>query len=466
MRARSELRPYQRAAVEAAEASPQKALFMAVGDGKTIAAETVLLDLGVWPALVVAPAMVVEMDVWGEEARAWAHTQHIEVRSVIGTPRQRLETLIHSRSKEFVDVVSYENLRWLLDTTDVAKHYKAIVFDELSKMKTPGSKRFRAMRSLIPKIPVRLGLTGTPVGNHLLDLWGEMYMVGADKPLGPRFGDFRDKWFEAIDYYERVWRLKCCPRCPDCCDHDKGCECHAEARRLLRERIAPWVVTRPRNLTITGAPEVQFNKIRVPMPKRILDLSEGLMKNLWTTLPTGTELETASASATGVKLRQFAGGCVYTDKEGTWELAHSEKLHALGEVLDELQGEPAIIYYEFKHEKQAIARMLKARGASFGFSDEKHNLVAWTHGYLEVLLAHPLSTGFGLNLQRGGHHVIWYTLPWPWERFKQGNGRLARPGQPSPWVTVTMLVCGPVDDVVATVLERKGAVDDEVLHSE
>lgn len=463
MRGRAELRPYQADSVERIKPAPQKALLMDVGDGKTITALTALYDLGAWPALVVAPAMVAEMDVWGEEAREWQHTRHLEIIPLTGTPTQRQRIL--EDSEAHVHVVSYENLRWLAETARLAKHYKAIVFDELSKMKTPGSKRFRTMRHIIPKMDVRLGLTGTPVGNHLLDLWGEMYMVGADKPLGPTFTAFRDRWFEPIDYYERVWRLKCCPDCPDHCDHDLSCRCHKAQRAKLRELIAPWVITRPRGAPI-GAPDVQFNPVRIKMPAHIERLSKDLMKDLFATLPSGTGLEALSVSTVAMKLRQLAGGAVYTDKKGAWELVHECKLHALEEVLEELQGEPALVYYEFKHEHQAIRSMLKRRGLTFGDGDEHHNLIEWKHRRLEVLLAHPLSTGFGLNLQTGGHHVVWYTLPWSWERRKQGIGRIARPGQPSPWVTVTDLLCGPSDAMVSTALARKGVVDDEVIHAE
>lgn len=445
MRPRSALRPYQVEAAGEAVCDDGRAIFLEVGDGKTVVAETALVDTGAWPALVVAPAQVVATNVWGEEAAQWEHLQHLTVAPIAGSVQRRLRQVF--REPPHIETVSYENLLWLTETIDIEKRYTSIVFDELDKMKTPGTKRFRRMRRKVPLLPVRLGLTGSPVGNHLLDLWGEMFMCALDKPLGPRFVDYRDKYFEALDYYQRVWKLKDpVAALPD-----------------IRQRISPYVYRRPKG-TPSPSPPVRLNPIKVEMPKAVAELSEKLVKELWAKLPSGVELEAIESSALAIKVRQLAGGAVYTDKEGTWEAVHDEKLKALDNLLDELQGEPALIYYWYQHEGTRIHRRLAGRKYA-SLASNPDALHAWNRGELEALILHPQSSGRGLNLQRGGHHVIWFSLPWSWLMFMQGNGRVARPGQLAPWVTAHELLCGPADARVAAVLQVKAAVEHEILHA-
>lgn len=458
------MRPTQVAAAAAAALVPNLALFLEPGQGKTAAILTALDVVRAWPALVVAPAQVVVADVWGKEARQWDHLRHLRVTPLLGGPAARDAVL--ARQPEHIEVVSYENLVKLHHAVPLASRYRSLVLDELSEMAHAGTKRYRALRNVVQLIPRRHGLTGSPVPNHYLDLWGELFMVAGEAPLGPRFGDFQSQYFEPIDYLGRVWRLKCCEVCLGPRHQCKGlwrhCECHRRQVADLKRRIAPYVFTLPRG-TPSPNPPVRVNRIEVPMPVVTAELSRKLLKDLWAKLPSGVELEALAASTVAMKLRQLAGGAVYygETRDKKWEAVHDAKLLALDTLLNELQGEPAVVFYEFRHEAERIAKRLGGRVTVLG----PGVIDRWNAGGIEVLLLHPQSAGLGVNLQGGGHHVIWFALPWGWKAFIQGNGRVARPGQAAPEVTAHELLCGPSDEWVAACLDRKGFADREILYS-
>jgi SNF2 family DNA or RNA helicase len=465
-------------ALAAAEAAKRQrlAILLEPGYGKTVITATALCDLGAWPALVVAPAAVVEAGVWERELAAWAHTRNVTVVPLVGPAPKRERQL--GRDPPHIEVVSYENLLWLTDAVEIDARYRAIVFDELSKVKTPGTKRFRRMRGRAANIPVRYGLTGTPVGNHLLDLWGELFMVAGPDPLGPTFGAFKSKYFEPIDYFQRVWRLKCCAKCktPDGCavEYRGRCACHKAQLADIRARVKPYVYVLPPQPAVQ-IPPVRVNPVRVTMPAVAARVSAELLHQLWAELPNGAELEALSRSSVAGKLRQLAGGAVYLGSPGAlgeeavqegpakWEEVHTAKLDALDTLLDELQGQPALVFYQFRHEATRIKQRLSGRRWADLATAGSKAIEAWNAGQLEVLLLHPASAGFGLNLQAGGHHVIWFALPWSWELWKQGNGRVARPGQAASWVTAHQLLCGPADSMVELALQRKGRVERDLI---
>ncbi len=461
--------PHQKEAIRRAVAQRRLLLLLAPGDGKTAVALTALTESGALPALVAAPALVAETDVWGEEARSWEHLRHLRVAPVAGSPARRLAVL---RQRADVYVVSYENLMWLTDVRGdlYEAGFSSLVFDEVSKMKAPGTKRFRRMRARSMAVPFRLGLTGTPVGNHLLDLWGEGFVVGGPRVLGPRFGDYRDEHFQPYDYYRRVWGLKGMRRDTS----GRPTVRTPESRRhetAIHRAVRPWSYARP-TAERPGVPPVREVVRRVPVPPELDREMTELRGRLWTTLPSGAELEALQASAVATKLRQMAGGAVYLSRdlsrgdaelsEGKWEEVHGEKVRALLELVDELQGEPLLVFYWFRHERERLLAALGGRAAAL----ESAGAVAdWNAGRVEVGLAHPQSAGLGLNLQGGGHHAAWFTLPWARWQYDQGNGRLARPGQAAPEVVAHLLLCGPVDDDVAAVLRTKGETEQRLMNA-
>jgi superfamily II DNA or RNA helicase len=439
LRKRDELYGYQQASIERITSSKQLAVFLNMGLGKTVITLTALAEMGARRVLVLAPASVVELDVWGEEARAWQHLSGVRVEPVCGTVKQRTAKLMRicSRVETNVDVVSYENVMWLTDNIDREK-YDAIVFDELSKVKHPGTSRFKRLRAWAREIPLRVGLTGTPVGNHLLDLWGEMFMVAGEKPLGPRFTEFRSEYFAPQDFQMRSWALK-----------------RPELELEILKRVKPHAFSLDPVEARTRMPELRVNPIELRLPPAVAKMESDLAQTCATELDGGVELTALSASALGMKVRQLASGAVYHDIEGHWTTVHAEKVDKLEEMVEAMQGEPLLVFYWFRHElERLLVRMPWAKQLS-----QPGALEAWNRREVPLLLAHPASAGHGLNLQHGGHNVAWFTLPWSLELWKQANGRLVRLGQKSQVVVAHVLMAGEVDHMVMGVLEEKGRVE-------
>jgi hypothetical protein len=339
-----------------------------------------------------------------------------------------------------VDVINYELFVWLCDTVDLEKRYGAIVFDELSRMKTPGARWFKRMRTRSSKIPIRFGLTGTPVGNHYVDLWGEMYAVGGEAPLGPSKALYCAQYFTAIpvnEYGAKIWSL------------NHGCA------DLINARVKPWAFSLD-PADAPPLPPVQVNEIYVPLPAGVRKLGNDLAREMRAELASGRELVAVMAGARAAKMRQLASGAVYLE-DGRWEEVHSAKMDALEEIIEEQQGRPLLVFYWFRHELERMqARFPQLRTLTHG------NIEEWNTGKIEVLAVHPASAGHGLNLQFGGSDVVWYSLPW-WELFTQGNGRLARPGQKDPFVMAHVLLAGDGDVAILQHLRECEAAERRLL---
>lgn len=437
MRPRSALFPFQaNKMAPRIKDDPCVAAFVGIGYGKTGGTLTALVDMGMPKTLVVAPKRVAKR-VWNAEAAIWEHTKSVRVNSLLGDgyatlpPDKRLIRLMH---KSDIDVISYDLFKWLTEQVNVNKYYQAIVWDELDKMKTPSAGWFKAMRYHTEEIPIRIGLTGEPTGNSYRNLWGEMFAVAKDKPLGPRFVDFLMTYFTAYPVAENVkaWALN-----------------YGAAEKIL-SRIKPWAFSID-SKDAPPLPPVQVNPIYIDLPKYVKDLSAELARELRVWMKSGVELEALSTSTLATKVRQMAGGAVYIDLAkgfGPWEEVHTEKLDALEDIVDELQGKPVLVFYWFKHE---LARLLKrfpqARVIKGKLEEDE-----WNAGKIEIGLMHPASAGHGLNLQFGGFNQVWYTLPWSWIFYSQANGRLPRPGQLSPFVMSHCLLAGDADTAILEAL--------------
>jgi hypothetical protein len=199
------------------------------------------------------------------------------------------------------------------------------------------------------------------------------------------------------------------------------------------------------------------------MPASVAAQAETLTRDLIVALGDGIDLQALSASTLAMKLRQFASGAVYTGGGDKWTPLHSEKVDAALDIVDELQGEPCLVFYWFKHEKERLLKRFQGAGKVVATADDKDAFDLWNDRRVEVLLAHPQSAGHGLNLQHGGHNILWYALPWSHELWVQGNGRLARTGQTARQVNAHVLLCGAADWRVLAALDQKGDNEQALL---
>lgn len=453
MRPRSALFEDQRLAAAEIVRRRQVAVFLEPGRGKTAATLTALCDLGKFRTLVLAPARVADT-VWHAEAAEWEHLRRLRVLPATGDQAQRRGVL---ESGCDVVVLSYDNFPWLLSRYDASQFFDAVVFDELDYMKSADAVRFRRFRGSVRHIPVRVGLTGTPVGNHLLDLWAEMYMVAGEKPLGPTKGEYVARYFApgaVVNGRVVTWTP------------------HAYAQREIEQRVRPYAFTLPPSPDAPRLPEVRVKTVALRLPARVEEQMDELHESFKTELDSGEELFTYTSAAASVKLRQMASGAVYHSppdalgapppEKRTWEAVHAEKLLALQDLVGELQGEPLLVFYWFQHERDRLLAHFQGKAREL---DGAAAIAAWNRREVEVLLAHPASAGHGLNLQGGGHHAYWYTLPESLTKWMQGNGRLARHGQRSPVVFAHVPVAGRVDRRAVDRISRKDAVQAQLLEA-
>ena len=456
--------PYQEYAIRRIVEEPAVGLLLDMGLGKTVITLTALHELiydrfEVRKALVIAPKKVAEAT-WQAEAAKWEHLRELRFATVLGTEKQRLAAL---EAEADVYVVNRENVVWLVETAGKRPRspsapapsgrepfgwpFDMVIVDESSSFKSPSAKRFRALRRVLPRVKKVVILTGTPAPNGIGDLWAQVYLLDRGERLGKFVSHYRERYF---DY--NPWRHEYAPK--------------PGAFEAVQARIADICVSM-RASDWLQLPERIVRDVPVLLEGAALAAYRKLEKEMLISVD-GEDVTALSAAALTGKLLQLCGGCVY-DEAGTAHTVHTAKLEALGELLEALNGEPALIFYGFRHELPGITRALEQSGRTFRVLSGADDVTAWNAGKLGALVAHPASCGYGLNLQEGGRHVVWYTLPWALELYQQANARLYRQGQDKPVVIHRLLakVEGgtTADDDVAEALEGKADVQAALIEA-
>jgi SNF2 family DNA or RNA helicase len=422
------LRPYQDDAADFLYERDRAMILAPVGAGKTaitLTAMQAMLDDGLvkrW--LVVAPKRVCT-DVWPVEAPLWSR---IAPALAVGTPAQRNAALISAAS---VVVTNYDNLDKLTDLSG----FDGIVFDELTRLKNPSGKRFKALEKLLEPVKVRWGLTGSFTSNGLEDVFGQCKII--DQPLlGRAKGAFMQQYFICINRDFGQWvpapgaleqvmaRIKPATFVLDPGDY--------------KDKLPPCNVVEVRPTFVDRAP---YEKMKRDYVVKFGD----------------DRVIAQNAAAVTTKLQQMASGFVYNREAGDKSIWFSDhKFDRLAELLDENQRANTIVVYNYQEE---LAE-LKRRFPHAATIDEPDAIARWNAGKIELLLIHPKSAGHGLNLQHGGCHMVFVSLPWSLELYEQTVGRLHRGGQPhAVWVYV-MLTDKTIDERIWASLHDKRAVSD------
>lgn len=431
--------PYQRAAVRWVLDHPRCCLFLDMGLGKsaiTLTALRQLLDTAeIRRALVVAPKKVAE-STWTDEAAKWDHLRGLRVSLIAGDAPRRREAMEREAD---IHVVSRDNFAWLVGQTRGRMPWDCLVIDELTSFKNPRSVRFKAMRVASRGAERVIGLTGTPAPNGLLDLWAQLYCVDGGERLGKSLTRFRSEYFDC-----RTWNhiiVKCAPR--------------PGAEDAIRRRIADICMTMRAEDYLT-LPPMLTRSVRVQLPPAVMAGYRAFERDRVMELMAagGGDPKTvtaASAAALMNKLSQYANGAVY-DEGLTARPVHSEKVEALAELV-ETAAEPVLIFYRFRFDADMIMERLKGlRARVYSGPDD---LRAWNAGEIDALLAHPASTAYGLNMQRGGRVCVWYGTGWDLELYEQACARLHRQGQTRPVLVYRLLSEGTVDERMAAAIDGK-----------
>jgi len=307
------------------------------------------------------------------------------------------------------------------------------VIDELSSFKSSKAQRFRALRKVRPLCDRVVGLTGTPAPNGLIDLWAQIYLLDCGERLGKTVTGYRERYFtpgrrnQAIIY---DWK----PR--------------PEADKAIHEALADICVSMSAKDWLQLPARIdRVTPVKLP-PKARAAYTQLERDKL---LPlTGGDVVAAEAAVLANKLLQMANGAVYDEDHAVHEV-HQAKLDVLEDLIEAANGQPVLIYTAYRHDQQRILQRLP--GARI--LDTPEDIAAWNAGEISVLVAHPASAGHGLNLQAGGHIVIWFGLTWSLELYQQANARLHRQGQEHPVIVHHIVAEDTLDEQVLRVLGGK-----------
>lgn len=424
---------YQKRAIAWVEDHPRCLLFLDMGLGKTVSVLTAISNLQVCceasRVLVVAPKKVAE-GTWSTEARKWEHLRHLKVTVLKGVPDRRRKQLAQPAD---IYVMSRDQVTWLLSETKGKPVFDMMVIDELTSFKAPSSQRSKAMRRLAAATERVVGLTGTPTPNGLYDLWGQLAVVDNGERLGKYITHYRDEYFNVIEHNNIP--IKVYPK--------------AGAEEAIRAKIADIA------LTMTAAdwlslPEMVETDVPVTLTHRAADRYLEFQKEKIMNLD-GETLTSSSAATLSVKLAQMANGAVY-DEDGHEHEVHADKLDMLRELV-ESAATPVLVFYQYQHDCRRIMESLadlKPRKY-----EGQRDLEEWNAGKVRVLLAHPASTAFGLNLQKGGSTIVWFSLGWNLELYQQANARLHRQGQERPVMVYRLIATGTIDERQAAAISQK-----------
>lgn len=405
-------------------------LFLDMGLGKT-ATTLSALEPRHLPALVVAPKRVAE-HVWPAERKLWR--SDLSLALAAGTPSQRKAALAAGAD---ITVIGRDNL------ADADPVYRTVILDELSSFRSRSTARWKAARQLCVRADYVWGLTGTPTPSSYLDLWAQVFLLDRGKRLGTTLGGYRERYFKAYGQLPSGILIDWRPR--------PGAE--ARIRELIEDMCLYMSSADELDL-----PPVTYNTVEVDLPPAARKQYEQFRKEL--ILELGDDVHSAAnAAVLSNKLSQVSAGFVFSDEQdGTYTVLHSAKLDALREIVDGT-GDNILVFYNYRPE----AARIKAAFPQARYVDEPGALEAWTRGELPMLLAHPASAGHGLNLQTGGHTIVWSSLTWDLELYLQANARLARQGQTHPVVVHSLECDRTVDKVMAERLQGKTTTQQGLL---
>lgn len=447
------LHDYQIQAVDFALNTPKCGLFLKMGLGKSRIALSVIAQLN--PAchiLLIAPRNIARSS-WLGEIRKTGLTIRTKSLLVNKNGKKLSKKKRHELYQELLtapptlylinrdltcDIVEYFGNRW---------PFGFVIIDELQSFKNYKSERFKAIKKVMPYVSRFIGLTGTPRPKGLEDLWSEIYLMDGGLRLGPNITAFRNRWFRpgyglSPQGYPYEW------------------EPLPWAENEIHALISDIVISMKANL---GLPPVFYNNVDAYMDADQMKQYREMAKTA--VFQYGeTEEEVVAALSAAVlqnKLLQMASGCMYVDDKHNYVVIHAAKLEALQYIYDN-EPDCLLVAYNFNTDKIMIQNQFP-EAVIFDGSQEMQD--AWNAKKYRMMLIQPKSSGLGVNIQFGGHTLIWYSLTWSLEDYQQTNARLDRQGQTEPVVIHHILTSGTVDSAVLDRLQEKDAGQEALMEA-
>ena len=442
---------YQSFCIEYIKTHPVAALLLDMGLGKTVITLTALNDLIfddllVSKVLVIAPLRV-SRDTWPAEVKKRDHLKDLDISVIVGDLRTRKAAVSASAQ---VYVINRENIKWLVEYYEkngLRWDFDCVVIDELSSFKNYQSQRFKWLRKVRPFVHRWIGLTGTPTSNGLMDLWAEIGILDGGERLGRFIGRFRESYFKPGSMNPSTGVVfSYIPR--------------PGAEEQIYDRISDITISM-KALDYLQLPDCIYVNHEVEMNDQERRLYDQLKRDL--IIPTDDgDIDAANAASLSNKLLQMANGAVY-DENKTPRFIHNRKLEMLEDLIESANGQPVLIAYWFKHDRTRIMEYLTAAGYAVRDIRSSADINDWNSGSIPVALIHPASAGHGLNIQDGGHILIWFGLTWSLELYQQTNARLWRQGQKETVTIHHIVTKNTVDEDVLAALASKDVTQEKLI---
>lgn len=436
MRSPDELRVYQQSVATYLYEHDAALAVVKMGGGKTVSTLTAIVDLlrdgHIRHALVMAPKRVARVT-WPDEIASWAHTAGLRCAVLKGSPAQRLELLRTAHERDLT-IVGIDIAQWLVEQllpmSPDHPIFDLLVIDEISKLRSTKGKRTKAMRAVGPRFGIKWGLTGTPRPKSLLNLFAPLRLLTGGKLWGNNFDTWKRKHFYPVDFNGYDWQ-----------------PLPGAAEQLMAD-AARYSLTLAEG-DMPELPPLNIVPECVELPEPVRKEYRRMQRDLFARTDAKNILAATQAAASG-KLGQIANGFIYGD-EGNTEVTrlHEEKREWIADLVDELDGEPLLIVYEFVEDLRALRQLFGADLPYLGQGVSDRRAAGWIEQWnrreLPLFALHPASGGHGLNIQFGGSRQAWFSPCWDAELWDQTIARTYRPGQPA--ASVTVHVCMARDTI-------------------
>lgn len=441
---------YQLTAINHVINVPKCGLFLDMGLGKTVSTLTAIKELKynrfqVNKVLIIAPKKVAE-GTWSKEKDKWNHTKDFRVSLVLGSQQKRIKALSVNAD---LYIINRENIPWLVDYLRNDWYFDTVVIDESSSFKNSRSKRFIALKMVLPKINRLIELTGTPSPNGVEDLWAQIYLLDQGTRLEKYITHFRAKYMEPNKRNRsQIFDYK------------------------IKDGVYDSIINKISDICISmksedylELPDLSYNEIPVILNDKARRDYDKMERDFVLELEGAEdEITAVNAAALSNKLLQISNGAVY-DSSGIYTEVHDAKIEAFLELVERLQGKSLLVFYNFQHDRDRIKRALEKSDLVVKELKTTQDEDDWNAGKIDILLTHPASAAYGLNLQEGGNHVCWFGLSWNLEHYQQANKRLHRQGQKEKVIIHHLVTQGTRDEDVMRALDNKAGVQEEIMQS-
>lgn len=422
---------------------PVAAVLLEMGLGKSVITLTAIYELmlnrfEVQKVLVIAPLRVAR-DTWPAEIEKWEHLTGLTYSVAIGTEAERLAAL---KRPAHLYLINRENVDWLITKSNLPFDYDMVVIDELSSFKSYAAKRFKSLLKVRPRVKRMVGLTGTPSGNGLMDLWAEFRVLDMGQRLGRYITHYRNNFFVPDKRNQQmIFSYKPKPGAED----------------AIYKLISDITISM-KSADFLKMPECIINEVPVALSEKEWSVYQVLKEDMVVDLKT-EEIDAVNAAALSGKLLQMANGAVYNEEKEVIRI-HDRKLDALEDLIEGANGKPVLVAYWYNHDLQRIKQCFSVREIK-----TSQDIKDWNNGEIPVAVIHPASAGHGLNIQFGGSTIIWFGLTWSLELYQQTNARLWRQGQNDTVVIHHIIAKDTIDEDVMAALRKKEKIQSALIES-